>query len=197
MSFESTTRQTATSHGSAAPGLQAHALLGAPRHWRVAMLIDDGVDELCVARLIAELDRAGAQVQLVAPQIAPVSTQLGGMLSPEHSVAGVRAADFDAVCVPSGLFCAETLQLSDEALSFVQQAYDHGKTLAATGEGVQVLRALGLPVEGGDALDEPEPGVIVGHGEHCTLSNFGRRLAKRLSHEPQRPPRRMQRALAA
>ncbi|MCR5864238.1 MAG: DJ-1/PfpI family protein [Aquincola tertiaricarbonis] len=197
MSFESTSRPVATSHGSASPGLQAHALLGTPRQWRVAMLIDDGVDELCVARLIAELDRAGAQVQLVAPQIAPVSTQLGGMLSPEHSVAAVSAADFDAVCVPSGLFCAETLQLSDEALSFVQQAYEAGKTLAATGEGVQVLRALGLPVEGGDALDEPEPGVIVGHGEHCTLSNFGRRLAKRLSREPQRPPRRMLRALAA
>lgn len=195
MNLESTVRSTRASHAGAAPGLQAQALMGTPRQWRVAMLVDDGVDELCVARLIAELDRAGAQVQLVAPQIAPVSTLLGGMLSPEHSVATLSAADFDAVCVPSGLFCAETLQLSDDALRFVREAYDHGKTLAATGEGVQVLRALGLPVEGGDALDEPEPGVIVGHGEHCTLSNFGRRLAKRLSREPQR--RGSLRALAA
>lgn len=181
MNFESTVRAGQAAHA----GLNAN-LLPAPTAWRVAMLIDDGVDELCVARLIAELDRAGAQVQLVAPQLAPVSTLLGGMLAPDHTVAEVGADAFDAVCVPSGIFCAETLQLSDEALRFVQAAYDEGKTLAATGEGVQVLRALGLPVEGGDAIDEPEPGVIVGHGEHCTLSNFGRRMAKRLSREPHR-----------
>ena len=178
-------------------GQSGASRLPAPHAWRVAMLIDDGVDALCVARLIAELDSAGAQVQLVAPQLSPVSSQLGGLLAPDRTVGQVSAEDFDAVCVPSGLFCAETLQLSDEALQFVQEAYEEGKTLAATGEGVQVLRALGMPVDGGDAIDEPEAGVIVGHGEHCTLSNFGRRIAKRLSREPHRPRRRMGHALAA
>lgn len=183
MNFEPAHLQRNTALGTAA------ARLPAPHAWRVAMLIDDGVDALCVARLIAELDRAGAHVQLVAPQLAPVSSQLGGLLAPDHTVGQVSAEAFDAVCVPSGLFCAETLQLSDEALQFVQDAYNEGKTLAATGEGVQVLRALGMPVEGGDAIDEPEAGVIVGHGEHCTLSNFGRRIAKRLSREPHRTHR--------
>ena len=175
-------------HRHAARGTAA-AHLPAPPAWRVAMLIDDGVDALCVARLIAELDRAGAQVKLVAPQLAPVSSQLGGLLAPDHTVSQVSVEAFDAVCVPSGLFCAETLQLSDDALKFVQDAYNEGKTLAATGEGVQVLRALGMPVDGGDSIDEPEAGVIVGHGEHCTLSNFGRRIAKRLSREPYRTHR--------
>lgn len=196
MNLEPTIRTGHAAHAAHA-GLNANRL-PAPTAWRVAMLIDDGVDELCVARLIAELDRAGAQVQLVAPRLAPVSTLLGGMLTPEHTVAEQSADAFDAVCVPSGLFCAETLQLSDDALRFVQAAYDEGKTLAATGEGVQVLRALGLPVDGGDAIDEPEAGVIVGHGEHCTLSNFGRRMAKRLSREPHRTlQRRSAHALAA
>lgn len=192
MNLEPASIQRPHTHASAAA-----SRLPAPRAWRVAMLIDDGVDELCVARLIAELDRAGARVQLVAQQLTPVNTLLGGMLSPDHTVHELAAADVDAVCVPSGIFCAETLQLSDDALQFVQAAYDEGKTLAATGEGVRVLRALGLPVEGGDAIDEPEAGVIVGHGEHCTLSNFGRRVAKRLSRVPHRAPRQGSRALAA
>ncbi|MEF7612316.1 DJ-1/PfpI family protein [Aquincola sp. MAHUQ-54] len=186
MNTDTTTRTSTTATAAAQAAALHGAAAGPHRPWRVAMLIDDGVDELCVARLIAELDREGAQVRLVAPHIAPVTTQLGGMLSPDHAVTETTAARFDAVCVPSGVQSAETLQTDEATLRFVQGAYDLGKTVAATGAGVQLLQALGLQVEGGEALDEPEPGLLVGHGEHCTLANFGRRMAKRLSREPHR-----------
>lgn len=167
------------------PAAHAGALCAPAQPRRIAVLIDDGVDALGIARLVAELQRAGAECRLVAPTATPVATRLGGMLDPDHTTDTVSAADFDAVLVPGGAYCAERLLHDTASLGFLHRAYALGRTVAAVGAGVQLLAALGLPSDGaGEALDEPEPGVLVGHGEHSTLANFGCRLGKLVAQAP-------------
>ncbi len=151
----------------------------------VAVLVDDGVDGLGVARLLAELQRAGASFTLVSPTATPIATQLGGMLDPDAAVDAVSPAAFDAVLVPGGAHCAERLLHDAPTLGFVRHAWLLGRTVAAVGAGVQLLAAIGLPHDGVvDAVDEPLPGVLVGHGGHSTLANFGCRLGKLLEQAP-------------
>lgn len=153
----------------------------------VAMLIDDGVDELCAARLIAELARAGVRVSLLAPEIAPIGTQLGGMLTPDHTLSELSADHFDAVVIPSGAQAAVTLLQSAATRRFVREAHCLGLPLAAAGDGVKLLGAIGVaPAELGE-LDEPVPGLLVGHGAHDTLAAFGRRLGELVAEQPHRP----------
>jgi catalase len=75
---------------------------------------------------------------------------------------------FDAVYVPGGEQSVELLKVEGKALHFIQEAYKHCKAIAATGVGIELLRAsyLGreiLPASntGGNQLETDE-GVIIG-----------------------------------
>ena len=57
---------------------------------------------------------------------------------------------FDAVLVPGGAASAQVLARNGDAVHFVLEAYKHCKTICVIGEGVQLLRTLGIGAgEGG------------------------------------------------
>jgi len=88
---------------------------------------------------------------------------------------------FDAVYVPDGEASVAALLAEPEALNFVDEAYKHCKTIAASGAGIELLAKAVLPVttdknaENGSAMEASmDPGVIVGRdGDIVTLAeNF-------------------------
>jgi catalase len=67
---------------------------------------------------------------------------------------------FDALYIPGGDESVSTLCDDDEALRFVRETFRHGKSIAASGDGVQVLRVAGLPLPD-DARQAMLSGLIV------------------------------------
>jgi catalase len=63
---------------------------------------------------------------------------------------------FDAVYVPDGEVSVSALQAGPEAANFLREAYQHCKTIAAHGAGVQLLENAGL----GDTM--ADGGLIAG-----------------------------------
>jgi catalase len=69
---------------------------------------------------------------------------------------------FGVVLVPGGAPSAEALARDGAAVHFALEAYKHCKTLCVIGEGVQLLRNLGVKAgEPGPAL----PGVLIGKND--------------------------------
>jgi catalase len=109
---------------------------------QVAVLAADGVSATDVTALRRALADAGAIVHVLAPHEGELRT-VGGTLRATHALPTRRSVLYDAVYVPGGQ-SADTLCAEGEAMLFVAEAFKHGKAVAATGSGIELLRAAGL-----------------------------------------------------
>jgi catalase len=71
---------------------------------------------------------------------------------------------FDAVYVPGGDASVASLKKEAEAANFLNEAYQHCKTIAASGLGVELLESAGIVARSGEvakaASGKAEPGVV-------------------------------------
>jgi catalase len=129
---------------------------------RVAVLVAAGV-ELGALRVIQQaLHEAGAASRILAGHLGFVATSSGQQLAVDHTFANMPSVMFDAVLVPGGAASAEALARDGDAVHFVLEAYKHCKTLCVIGEGIELLRTLGIGAgEGGPAV----VGVLIGKND--------------------------------
>lgn len=119
---------------------------------RVAVLAGDGVDEAQLAKVQRVLREQGLQVEVVSNRRGSLHGLAGGQVPVDHHWLDMPSVMFDAVYIPGGEASVAALLQDLDAVTFVQQAYEHGKSVAATGEGVALLKELGLalPLQAGD-----------------------------------------------
>jgi len=146
----------ATSPTTASGGLQHTKGLslvegqpGTPKGRKVAILAADGVAAAEVTALIAALKDAGAQGVVVGPHLG----SLGGGVEAAMTFANTSSVLFDAVYVPGGATSIKALIQKGDAHVFVDEAYKHGKPIAAVAEGVELLTAasIGQSIQPGGA----------------------------------------------
>jgi len=137
----------ATSPTTASGGLQRAKGLslvegqpGTAKGRKVAILAADGVAAAQVDALLHALKGAGAQGVVVGPHLG----SLGGGVEATMTFANTASVLFDAVYVPGGAGSVKTLIQSGDARVFVDEAYKHGKPIAAVAEGAEVLTAAAI-----------------------------------------------------
>ncbi len=136
---------------------------------KIAFLVADGFDDAAVAEMKMALMKAGAVVMTVAPRLGVLAGAAGDTLNADFSLLTGSSVLFDAVYVPDGEESVAALRAEPESLNFLNEAYRHCKTIAASGAGVELLVLAGLPVENeenaenGSAMEVSlDPGVIIG-----------------------------------
>ncbi len=143
---ETQTLATATSPTTASGGVQKSQALSMdgqpslPKGRKVAILVEAGVDGAQVEAMQNALKAAGADSDLIGPHLGTLKGNGGMSLNVLKTYANSTPATYDAVYVPGGK-SVEVLKAKGDALVFVAQTYKHGKAIAATGEGVQLLTA--------------------------------------------------------
>jgi catalase len=134
----------------------------------IQVLAADGAD-LAGIRACRDLAMgAGAAAHVIAPHKGAItgSGKRADELTVDRSFHTASSAEGDAIVIAHG-----TAAIIDPAvITFVQSAYRHCKTVAAWGDGVEVLAAAGIPVDA--------PGVIV--ADKATKT-FGKELLAGLS----------------
>ena len=151
----------ATSPTTASGGVMESAALSmekgqpvTPKGHKVAILVEAGVDATQIEAMQTALKNQGAMGVIVGPHLGVLSTPTG---HPETSLevtftfANATPAQFDAVYVPGGAKSVSALKENGDARTFVAMAYKHAKAIAATGEGVELLK-VALPE--GTPLDQ-------------------------------------------
>src|SRR5215217_3169496 len=136
---------------------------------KIAFLVADGFNDAAVAEMKMSLMKAGAVAMTVAPRLGILTGVGGDTLNADFSLLTGASVLFDAVYVPDGEASVAALLAEPETLNFLDEAYKHCKTIAASGGGVELLAKAGLPVaidedaENGSAMEASmDPGVIVG-----------------------------------
>ncbi len=170
----------ATSPTTASGGLQRTKGLslvegqpGTVKGRKVAILAADGVAAAQVDALTRALKAAGAQGVVVGPHLGA----LGNGVEATMTFANTSSVLFDAVYVPGGAASVKALIQKGDAHVFVDEAYKHGKPIAAVAEGAELLTAaaIGQVVRpGGAAAPAALGGTAATGAEVQTLSEVGR-----------------------
>jgi catalase len=122
---------------------------------KIAVLAADGVASADVKQLETALNKEGATAELIGPHLG----ELKGGIKVDKSLATVDSVMYDAVYVPGGKESITMLLGDYEARHFVLDAYNHGKAIATSSEGSELLQALGIKEAPGVVTDKSSGGL--------------------------------------
>ena len=118
---------------------------------KVAVLTENGFEEVELTSPKKALEEAGAEVKIVSPQKGKVKAWDHDHWSIELPVDvqldSARAEDYDALVLPGGVLNPDQLRMNKKAVEFAQQFLESGKPVAAICHGPQLLIETGL-IEG-------------------------------------------------
>jgi len=92
------------------------------------------------------LTSQGAKVAIIAPNGGVIKGSNGGEITVDLALRNVASVLFDAVYIPGGADSVAAVMAKAKSIHFVNEAYQHCKAIAATGEGVDLLRASSIPM---------------------------------------------------
>jgi deglycase len=102
---------------------------------KVAILVDDGFEQIELVEPRKALDQAGAETSVVSPKNDRVRgwnfTEWGDQLSVDLALDRARPEDFDALLLPGGVINPDSLRIQPKAIDFIKAFFDAGKPVAS------------------------------------------------------------------
>ncbi|MFD0752051.1 type 1 glutamine amidotransferase domain-containing protein [Mucilaginibacter calamicampi] len=115
---------------------------------RVAILTEEGFEQVELTSPLEALKEAGAQVDVISPKSGIIKawnhTDWGIEIAVDKELNTVSPDDYDALVLPGGVMNPDKLRMNKEAVSFVSAFLDEGKPVAAICHGPQVLIETGM-----------------------------------------------------
>jgi protease I len=119
----------------------------------VAILTENGFEEIELTSPKKALEDAGATVHIVSPQKEKVKgwnhDHWTIELPVDKNISDAKPEDYDALVIPGGVISPDKLRRNKEAIEFAKDFLETGKPVAAICHGPQLLIETGL-LEGRD-----------------------------------------------
>lgn len=113
----------------------------------VAILSEDGFEQVELTSPKEALEQAGVKVDVVSPKSGKIKAwdtkDWGIEVKVDKPLSEAKAGDYDALVLPGGVMNPDRLRQNKEAVSFVKEFLDAGKTVAAICHGPQTLIETG------------------------------------------------------
>lgn len=114
---------------------------------KIAILSEDGFEEVELTSPKEALEKEGATVHIVSPKSGKIKSWKGGNwnmeISVDKNVADVSADDYDGLMLPGGVINPDRLRRSEKAVQFAKDFFEQGKPIAAICHGPQTLIETG------------------------------------------------------
>ena len=115
---------------------------------KVAILTENGFEEVELTSPKKELEAAGAKVDIVSPQRDKVKAWNHDHwtieLPVDVNIEQANADDYDALMLPGGVLNPDKLRTNEKSVEFAQQFLEQGKPVAAICHGPQLLIETGM-----------------------------------------------------
>ena len=110
---------------------------------KVAILVEDGFEQIELTSPKQALEEAGATTHIVSPKSGKVKgwehTKWGQEFPVDVAIEQANAADYDALLLPGGVMNPDKLRTNKQAVQFVRKFFDQKKPVAAICHGPWVL----------------------------------------------------------
>src|SRR5262249_45444576 len=114
---------------------------------RIAILVDQGFEQVELIKPRKALDRLGAETKVVSPQEGGVRgwnlKKWGKSVAVDIPLDSADATQFDALLLPGGVMSPDKLRINPKAVEFVKHFVDSGKPIAAICHGPWTLIEAG------------------------------------------------------
>jgi protease I len=114
---------------------------------RVAMLVDDGFEQIELTSPKQALERAGAQPAVISPKANKVKgwnhTEWGDEIEVDATLDDASPDEFHALVLPGGVMNPDRLRANPTAVAFVRAFVEAGKPIAAICHGPWTLIEAG------------------------------------------------------
>jgi protease I len=115
---------------------------------KIAILTENGFEEIELISPKKELEAAGAEVHVVSPQKEKVKgwdhDHWSIELDVDVQVDKANSEDYDALMIPGGVINPDKMRMNKKCVEFAQQFLEAGKPVAAICHGPQLLIETGL-----------------------------------------------------
>ena len=115
---------------------------------RVAILTEEGFEQVELTSPKQALEEAGAKVDVVSPKTGKIKawdkTDWGIEIDVDINLSDASPDDYDALVLPGGVLNPDKLRQNKEAVAFVSAFLDEGKPVAAICHGPQMLIETGM-----------------------------------------------------
>ena len=102
---------------------------------KVAILVENGFEQVELVEPRKALDQAGAETQIVSPQNKQVRawkfTEWGDTMAVDLALDKADPKEFDALLLPGGVMNPDFLRVQHKAVAFVKAFFDAGKPVAS------------------------------------------------------------------
>ncbi|HTI59184.1 type 1 glutamine amidotransferase domain-containing protein [Mucilaginibacter sp.] len=115
---------------------------------KVAILTEEGFEQVELTSPKEALEAAGAKVDVVSPRSGKIKawnhTDWGIEINVDKELSSASPDDYDALVLPGGVLNPDKLRQNKEAVAFVSAFLDEGKPVAAICHGPQMLIETGM-----------------------------------------------------
>lgn len=115
---------------------------------KVAILTEEGFEQVELTSPKAALEAAGAKVDVISPKSGKIKawnkTNWGIEIEVDKQLSNVSPDEYDALVLPGGVLNPDKLRQNKEAVAFVSAFLNEGKPVAAICHGPQMLIETGL-----------------------------------------------------
>lgn len=110
---------------------------------RIAILAEQGFEQVELVEPRKALEQAGATVEIVSPRQGTIRgwnhTEWGDEVTVDKPVDAVREADYDGLFLPGGVMNPDKLRMNQKAVQLVRDFFEAGKPIAAICHGPWLL----------------------------------------------------------
>jgi protease I len=110
---------------------------------KVAILVEDGFEQVELTSPKAALEEAGAKTYIISPKANQVKgwehTKWGQEFPVDVAIDQANASNYDALLLPGGVMNPDKLRTNKKAVHFVQSFFDQKKPVAAICHGPWIL----------------------------------------------------------
>jgi len=110
---------------------------------RVAILVEDGFEQIELTSPRQALEEAGAITQIISPKSGKVNgwehTKWGDEFPVDVPIEQANANDYDALLLPGGVMNPDKLRTNQKAVQFVRSFFDQQKPVASICHGPWIL----------------------------------------------------------
>jgi catalase len=131
-------------HGQSSEALSQKNTTKTAKGRKVAILAADGVEAAQIMAIKQALKAVGAMAEVISKFKGTIKSADGQEIEVDKTFLTGASVMFDAVYIPGGAKSIQALQMNGEAVDFIHEAFKHYKAIAASGEGVDLLKAADL-----------------------------------------------------
>lgn len=111
---------------------------------KIAVLASDGFDGNTLTQVKKSIENSGAHMDVISAGLGTIKSSDGKEVKVDKSSLTADSVMYDAVFIPGGKESVETLMRQGDMVYFINEAFNHYKTIAAVGEGVDLLNATDM-----------------------------------------------------